>query len=316
MKALRLMAVISVMGVAACVATACTKEAQEPIREVVSKKRVVGETIQYCGDVKTVDFLAGQFIQAGSVIVGNDENNLYVTFSTTNGWEMKETHLYVGDGTDLTNAGGSPAPGQFPYKENHSPRVTTYTYTIPLIDLPPCMIIAAHAAVEKWVDGQLVDAQTAWGNGEKIGKSWAMKFEYCKQECRDVPPTDPCYQDETAWAAGTRYVSKGNWATYTPYIGQTEVKIFAGQHYEVGSVSFSSVINGKVTIAIELKNGWALNSSSESVKIQGYTQKPLPKNPAPGSFDSYKGTNLTVEVDAYNFYGIHLDVRKEIPCPK
>ena len=31
--------------------------------------------------------------------------------------------------------------------------------------------------------------------------------------------TQKCFEDETAWAAGTRYTSRGNWATYTQYNG-------------------------------------------------------------------------------------------------
>jgi hypothetical protein len=37
-------------------------------------------------------------------------------------------------------------------------------------------------------------------------------------------------QEETAWAAGSRYVSRGNWATYTPYNGEAKsVTLFAGR---------------------------------------------------------------------------------------
>lgn len=122
-----------------------------------------------------------------------------------------------------------------------------------------------------------------------------------------------CYKGETAWAAGDRYVPKGNWATYTPYESGSTVKIYAGQKIDAGTVTFSAPVKGKVTITINLKNGAVFSDAQENLKIQGYDGKPLAKNPAPGKFTTYKGTfsgsSATVTVPQYAFYGIHLDVK-------
>lgn len=122
-----------------------------------------------------------------------------------------------------------------------------------------------------------------------------------------------CYKGETAWAAGTRYVEKGNWATYTPYQSGNTVKIYAGQNIEAGTVTFSAPINGKVTITINLKNGAVFSDAQENLKIQGYTAVPPAKNPSPGKFTTYKGTfsgsSATITVPQYAYYGIHLDVK-------
>lgn len=113
---------------------------------------------------------------------------------------------------------------------------------------------------------------------------------------------------ETAWAKGTRYVQKGNWAMYVPYSGTAKtVDLMAGQSYVAGTVSFSAPADGYVTITINLTGGWSLQSVSEPVKIQGYNTAPS-GNPSPGLFTTYKGANTTVMVPAYNFYGVHLDV--------
>jgi hypothetical protein len=121
---------------------------------------------------------------------------------------------------------------------------------------------------------------------------------------------------ETAWAAGSRYVTQGNWATYTPYAEGT-VDLIAGQNFEAGSVSFSAVADGVVTISINFNEGWGLDvAQSEGVKIQGYSVEPS-GNPAPGSFTSYKGNSLVVSVPAANFYGVHVDTAytgSELPC--
>jgi hypothetical protein len=84
------------------------------------------------GTPKTITLYAGQHIDVGSVKVWNDGVNLYIKYKTTGGWEMAETHLYVGktDPNELTSA-----PGQFPYSEDHDPAVPTFTYTIPISDI-------------------------------------------------------------------------------------------------------------------------------------------------------------------------------------
>lgn len=129
------------------------------------------------------------------------------------------------------------------------------------------------------------------------------------------PVIDQCYQMETAWAAGTRYVTKGNWATYTSYDNVAKiVTLFAGQTYNAGTVNLSDPNNGNVTITITLGTGWSLQNVEEAVKIQGYDVKPPAMNPAPGLFTTYKGNELTVTVPKAKYYGIHLDVRLAVPC--
>lgn len=132
-----------------------------------------------------VMLVAGQTIDAGTVTVSNDANFIYVTYTTTNGWVLTQTHLYVGDCALIpVNNPGNPMPGQFPYASAHN-NVTTYTYQVPIsrIPLEGCGCIAAHAVVKKYnSSNQLIDTQTGWGNGVRInltGGNWGMKFDYC-----------------------------------------------------------------------------------------------------------------------------------------
>lgn len=129
---------------------------------------------------------------------------------------------------------------------------------------------------------------------------------------RDCTPPPACYEEDSAWGAGTRYVTRGNWATYTAYQANSSVNIYAGQSKFAGTATMSAVSNGKVTISISLNPGWSLQQVSNPVKIQGYNSAPS-GNPSPGRFGS-KGSSLTVTVDAASFYGIHLDVRKAVQC--
>jgi hypothetical protein len=127
----------------------------------------------------------------------------------------------------------------------------------------------------------------------------------------DCTPPPTCSQEETAWATGPRYVSRGNWATYSPYAAGS-VNVYAGQNMLAGTATMSAVSDGNVTITIALEAGWSLQDDSNPVKIQGYSVAPS-GNPSPGRFAN-KGTSLTVTVPAANFYGIHLDVQKAVQC--
>ena len=131
-----------------------------------------------------VTLFAGQTINAGNITVTNDANFIYVTYNTANGYVLTQTHLYVGDCALIpVNRPGNPIPGQFPYITTHS-NVTSYTYQIPITAIPgSCGCIAAHAVVVKLdAAGQVIDQQTAWGNGTVINPDgqWGMKFSYCR----------------------------------------------------------------------------------------------------------------------------------------
>lgn len=149
-------------------------------------------------DVKTL--YAGQTIQVGTVKVCNDEEYLYVTYQTADGWVMTETHLYVGktDPNELTNA-----PGQFPYSKDHDPAVNNYPYTISLSEIDSYSLFKGR---KKWVadedpgvgldDSVYIAAQavvqdrfqeeTAWAEGTNFGISWAMYFTYTVQAAEAV----------------------------------------------------------------------------------------------------------------------------------
>lgn len=146
------------------------------------------------------------------------------------------------------------------------------------------------------------------------------------------PSTDPgpgtCYEDETAWSAGDRYRRRGNWATYTEYEEDLVVTLWAGQHHDAGDVMFSAANGNTITISILLNTGWrfALSPVGEengmpifdnNVKIQDYNNAPG-GNPAPGQFEwksMHEGDFAEVVVPLNNFYGVHIDVEREVDCP-
>ena len=162
----------------------------------------------------SVTLWAGQDINVGNLTVVVEGEDLVVTYNIDpedpeEGWELLETHLYVG----YTNPEEylTSAPGQFPYSEEHDPAVFTVTYTISISDIdsyklkggkkwvvddegvPGIVIyIAAHAEVrmQTGVDFEgnpVYQEETAWADGEEIrpDKNWAMYFEI------EIPEPEP-----------------------------------------------------------------------------------------------------------------------------
>lgn len=133
------------------------------------------------------DFLAGQFTNMGKVCVSNDQNNLYVKYMTENEWLLNDLHLYVGKTLALlpVTKRGNPKIGNFPYSQE-GVNTNYFEFKIPISTLGSLscgesIVVAAHASVQRLIDGT-------------------------------------SYQEETAWSEGTRFVEKGNWGTYSNYI--------------------------------------------------------------------------------------------------
>ena len=143
----------------------------------------------------------------------------------------------------------------------------------------------------------------------------------------EIPVPDQwCYEGETAWAQGTRYVPRGNWAMYVTYDlnkgGEQNYPLKAGQIWNAGTVAISPDGNGNAIIKITLYDHWYFTYNDiiyeENVKIQDYASKPPKKNPAPGLF-TYKFTATGQEftsgpIPLKSYYGIHADIWHQVPC--
>jgi len=136
---------------------------------------------------------------------------------------------------------------------------------------------------------------------------------FCKGE---QVPEEKEFFGETAWAANgdvpleLRYVRRGNWATYVAYGGEKTTMLFAGQTVPVGSVHFSAVTGGMVTITINLTGEWVFEDGITNVMVQDYATAPS-GNPAPGRFEwktTGSGQSASITVPANNFYGVHVNV--------
>ena len=133
----------------------------------------------------TVTLFADQTLDVGTLTVAFDGTNLVVTYamnpwnSVEEGWELLETHLYVGIDPPTKSA-----PGRFPYDAING------VYEIDLgSDFPGAftLYIAAHAEigmVDEFGDPICYEGtdvqieETAWAEGTQIrtGKNWATYF--------------------------------------------------------------------------------------------------------------------------------------------
>jgi hypothetical protein len=105
---------------------------------------------------------------------------------------------------------------------------------------------------------------------------------------------------------------------YFTYSGiEKTVTLYAGQYMDVGTVTFTPS-GDYVTITINL-SGAVFADVYENLKIQDYAVAPTTK-PAIGHFDwkytyPFGETTASVTVPLAPFYGVHLDVAVEVPCP-
>lgn len=116
----------------------------------------------------------------GEVTYGiDDDANFYVTYETgdcddCSDWEIVKTFMYAGEWKQMPKRKRrKPKIKNFPNKDVHDPYVTTYTYTIPLVDLPsaeePGFVVAAGARVfnpNKCGDNQYT-YKKAWAEWDK-----------------------------------------------------------------------------------------------------------------------------------------------------
>lgn len=132
-----------------------------------------------------VDLVAGRGNAAsagdvGEVSVKYIGGQLYVTYTVEAPWCFTELHLAVfSDFAGITTKNGNPIPGQFPYKYYPEGGACENTYTFPPIPAAICPVnIAAHAAVQKQIDGGLFQYETAWGDGTRFTDkgNWGMYF--------------------------------------------------------------------------------------------------------------------------------------------
>jgi hypothetical protein len=162
-------------------ATACMEQGVQ--EEFAGNWNGYGKYLKMGEQVHTL--WAGKNINVGTVTYGLDDSaNFYATYDCTgSGWKISETHMFAGDKVAMPlNKPGAPKIGLFPFSGMHSPRVSKFTYKVPLSQLPPAeepgFVVAAHCIVHS-PSGQ---KETAWSEGDYTfsdkGWGWYDMFYY------------------------------------------------------------------------------------------------------------------------------------------
>jgi hypothetical protein len=123
---------------------------------------------------------AGKEFTVGEVRVYENSDVIYITYVTTDHWLMTETHLAVTASLEEIpqTKKGNPIPGKFPLKREYEQPINEDTYEIDIKEgesvFDPSFYIAAHAAVQKEENGNIIQEESAWAAGEDFpGKNWA-----------------------------------------------------------------------------------------------------------------------------------------------
>jgi hypothetical protein len=278
-------------------------------------------TITYCGTPLVIQLVEydNPNVSYGTVTIGNDQTQIYITFNASPGCKIFQTNLYVGPesaipGTNIGNGTGHFNVGLFPYHSNHpAPYVQTYQYVLPLNGFDNCFAVVANAKMIH-PDGWVIDA---YGKNT-MAMSWGFYVNYCKQECPPPPPTS-C---ETAYAYGLSYancfigiagVNSNNWGWTNGPVGPGSYlwPIYAGAgqcDIENAGVNVGNLIVNytppTATITYSMYNGFVLNSTHLFVGNQILPVKNGKFTTAPGQFP-YKHENLPgVSTDTYTINGL------------
>jgi hypothetical protein len=125
---------------AVLLATACTR--QSTIEEPIDKWNGYSKYLKMGEETHIIWAGTGRHrINVGTATYGIDDNaNFYVTYDcSASGWKISETHMFCGDKRNMPlNRDKSAKTSRFPYHSCNNPKVSSYTYRVPLTSLPPC----------------------------------------------------------------------------------------------------------------------------------------------------------------------------------
>jgi hypothetical protein len=139
----------------------------------------------YCSLWET-NLMVGQYMDLGTVTVSNNEGYLYFDVALSpeaiaDGWQITETHADVYESLDgfPTTKKGNPKVGQFAYSIDSAVSLDENGWVT-----GDFLYVAVHAALERVVDGVVVQTETGWGEGNQFeGNNWAMWFTYEIGDC-------------------------------------------------------------------------------------------------------------------------------------
>jgi len=160
------------------------------------------------------ELIAGETILAGAVGSEGSGEDLMVTYTTTDGWELTEARLWVGANlADMPQTRkGDPEIVNFPYQAGDISGKTRYQFLIPLKALgleedlcnpDKVFYLSAHAVLRKDDGKGGYQTKTGWGSQKQIIEQGSWAIYYAIQfTCDEFPPV--AKDCETAFAFGDK----------------------------------------------------------------------------------------------------------------
>jgi uncharacterized repeat protein (TIGR02543 family) len=234
-------------------------------------------------DPYTTPLYADQDIEVGKVLVWDDGEELCVRYELNEtalleGWLIYETHWAVATSKDSIpqNKKKIPQPGKFPYGDDQMTGVDEYQECISFEDLDvECednLVIAAHAVVEKWVEGELIDKETAWGDGTRFVKKgdWAMYFDYTVT-CEDEEPElyTVIFNSKGGTAVSSITGIAYNATVTLPAAPTKALNTFAGWFSDDGIFTNSFTASTPVTASITVYAKWTADTYTVTFNSNG-----------------------------------------------
>jgi hypothetical protein len=200
----------------------CKKEFSE--KQVLKEQSVALETSSatlaienpVCGQyvqLKMVDYYpTSYYMQYATVSVGNDAENIFITFNSLNGFDFTKLKLVLGDLAHLQTILGpytepptaQVGPANPDYSMTFQTPVPTHTFTIPRSAVTGnCFYLYAWAFGEKYNGTYLSDWRSSWlSSTTKINSDNATSYtEYCLQDCAPVDCGQLRTQTPGGWGA-------------------------------------------------------------------------------------------------------------------
>lgn len=179
-----------------------TLEVFEPVSAVSFNRSEVESVPALCG-TSTVKSFINNSTSYGTISVGNDATDYYITISCNGSWSLKDISLYAGSDAGIpVNNGGMAQHNQFPVQKSYnSPCPGSWSLKIPIADLGNAFSISVRtnfmspsgSTTAVWSEGSMIssprpptkfsfteqvciiDEGCAWGQGYWFGngnQSW------------------------------------------------------------------------------------------------------------------------------------------------
>lgn len=252
------------------------------------RESLAKSTVEDCGPITEVLY-AAQGFEAGYVLIDNDEDNLYVTVYSDNGYQDKEEQIKMWVGNDLIDLPQTKKSnlkiGHFPFKTTVDPNENEYTFTLSLEELglncDDQIFVVVHADVLLMDSQRRVRNESAFGGTAEgmFGSQWWYYMSYII--CCEIPNTPPTadftFSPESGGNTSTTFSFNGSSSSdnedATPLL-QVRWDWTNDGNYDTG---FSTIqiadhlfnLSGTYTVKMEVKDtGGLTNTTTNTVTVE------------------------------------------------